>query len=481
MKQNELPLYNGLLNHVKTNPISFHVPGHKNSTVFPSLKQNVFQELLQVDQTELSGLDDLHSANGMIKEAQELAAALYKVEKSFFLVGGSTAGNLTMILATCEANDTVLVQRNSHKSIMNALKLADVQPVFLNPEYDSDGQIATSVSYQTVEAAIKQYPFAKSLILTSPNYYGIVSKELRKIINLAHANGLIVLVDEAHGAHFILGDPFPPSAVQLGADIVVQSAHKTLPAMTMGSFLHVNSPKIDLEQIQYYLQVVQSSSPSYPIMASLDIARYYLAHITENEKRSIIDHLHNFREQLATIPQLVVITNKSNTYFSDPLKLIVQTNCELSGYGMQQEFEKQSIFTELADPLNVLFVLPLAVVHDWTSITDRLKRAVEHKPLHSNPLKMIYSSINHDAVISNLAINYKDMKKYKKEVVPLGRAVGRIAAAPIIPYPPGVPLIMEGEEIMIQQVEKLRVLINTGAYIQNGKDIFKNGLEVFKM
>jgi len=364
---------------------------------------------------------------------------------------------------------------------MNGLKLANVQPVFLSPEYDYVGQFTSNVSFKTVEAAIRQYPNAKVLILTSPNYYGMVSRELGQIIKLAHANGLLVLVDEAHGAHFTLGDPFPPSAVELGADIIVQSAHKTLPAMTMGSFLHCNNIDSGFEKIEYYLQAIQSSSPSYPIMASLDLARYFLAHINETEKGKIINHIRDFHKQLSTIPQLTVVPNESDTSFGDPLKLIVQSKCKLSGYDLQKTFEKQSIYTELADPWNVLFVLPLATNSDWTSIVEKLKETVQHLAVQPISQKSKYLQTIGEAVATTLSIPYQSMGKYKKELVPIEQLEGHIAATSVIPYPPGIPLILEGERVTINHIKQLKSLESKGAYFQNNNDIIKNGLEVFKM
>lgn len=483
MNQDMLPLYKGLLTHNETSPISFHVPGHKNGTVFPPLppRQNVFQELLKIDQTELRHLDDLHDATGIIKEAEDLAADLYKVMKSYFLVGGSTAGNLAMILSTCERDDIVLVQRNSHKSVLNGMRLVGVQPIFLSPEYDENGQFSTNVSHGTVEKAINMYPDAKVLFLTSPNYYGMVSTELQQIINLAHENGLIVLVDEAHGAHLILGDQFPPSATQLGADIVVQSAHKTLPAMTMGSFLHYNSRHVDQEKLQYNLQVIQSSSPSYPIMASLDIARYYLAHITESEKVKIINSINDFRRQLSTINRLEVMPINIKNNSGDPLKLIVQTRCSLPGYQLQKEFEKYGIYTELADPWNVLFVLPLAAIENGPDIIEKLSVAVEDLPVQLVQQNNTYrTQDNLESKISTLEISYNEMKKLKRERVPLLQTKDRIAAVSVIPYPPGIPLILEGEKITDSNLDQLLELIKAGAYLQNHRDIFENGLEVFQ-
>jgi arginine/lysine/ornithine decarboxylase len=233
-KQTRIPLYEALIHYKNTNEISFHVPGHKSGVVLNQQSQNIFKELLKIDATEISGLDDLHSPEGVIKEAEELLAALYQVKKSFFLVNGSTVGNLAMILSVCEKDDVILVQRNCHKSVLNAIKLAKARPVFLEPEYNSEWKTSTGVAEKIVEKAISLYPNAKAVVLTYPNYYGMVY-DLKSIIDLAHLKNIPVLVDEAHGPHFIIGEPFPASAIQLGADMVVHSAHKTLPAMTMGS------------------------------------------------------------------------------------------------------------------------------------------------------------------------------------------------------------------------------------------------------
>src|SRR5690606_155051 len=231
---------------------------------------------LQYDQTELSGLDDLHYPEGAIREAQELLADAYGAERSFFLVNGSTTGNLAMIHAVCKEGDRVLVQRNSHKSIFHAMELAKLRPVYLTPEWGEASQSAEGISLATVKEAIRQYPESTALILTYPNYYGMAGTEIKEIINYSHQFNIPVLVDEAHGAHLLAGGLFPQSALTYGADAVVQSAHKTLPAMTMGSFLHIRGERISINRISKYLRIFQSSSPSYLIMASLDDARAYI-------------------------------------------------------------------------------------------------------------------------------------------------------------------------------------------------------------
>ena len=212
--QKRIPLYRALIEHTKNNPISFHVPGHKNGQVFQPEAAKFYQPFLEMDVTELSGLDDLHSPEGVIKEGEQLLASLYQVKQSFFLVNGSTVGNLAMILAACRENDTVLVQRNCHKSVVNAIKLAKARPIFLEPEYDPNWKVATNVSLETVKKAIRLYPEANALILTYPNYYGMVY-DIKGLISHAHLHNIPVLVDEAHGAHFIIDDPFPIFGSQL--------------------------------------------------------------------------------------------------------------------------------------------------------------------------------------------------------------------------------------------------------------------------
>jgi arginine/lysine/ornithine decarboxylase len=224
MNQTQYPLYEALLQHTQKKPISFHVPGHKSGQVFQTEAASIFQPLLSIDLTELTGMDDLHSPDGPILEAEKLLADLYQVKESFFLVNGSTAGNLAMIMAACEEDQIVLVQRNCHKSVLHAIQLSKAKPIFLEPEYETDWRIAASVHYDTVKEALQLYPEAKALILTYPNYYGI-AYDIKPMIELAHRQDIPVLVDEAHGAHFIIGEPFPPSSAAFGADIIVQSAH----------------------------------------------------------------------------------------------------------------------------------------------------------------------------------------------------------------------------------------------------------------
>ena len=224
------------------------------------------------------------------------------------------------------------------------------------------------------------YPEAKAIILTYPNYYGF-AEDLSTIIELAHIKRIPVLVDEAHGAHLSVGAPFPKSAIRLGADVVVHSAHKTLPAMTMGSYLHVNSSLLGTERIQFYLQMLQSSSPSYPIMGSLDLARAYLATFTDEDRNGLVKAITEFKFQLSRISEIAVLEPPVGV-FVDPLKVSIKSKCGLSGYELQVLLEEVGIYTELADPQNVLFVLPLLKkehAYPFLKTVDKIEVAIKEK------------------------------------------------------------------------------------------------------
>lgn len=476
MDQTKTPLFSALKGHIRKDPISFHVPGHKSGTVFPYEGLESYQSILKLDQTEISGLDDLHDPEGVIKEARELLSGLYGTKSSFFLVNGSTAGNLAMILSVCGLNDIVLVQRNSHKSIVNALELSGAVPVFLALEYDETVKVAGGVKLSTVQKALKIYPQAKAVILTSPNYYGMTG-QLEEIINEVHSYDIPVLVDEAHGPHFILGRPFPASAVSLGADAVVHSAHKMLPAMTMGSFLHINGSRMDLERLKHYLQVLQSSSPSYPIMASLDLARCYLAGLLDKGINGLYKDIESFKNALSEIDAVKAVESEAEGIKTDPLKLTLQTRSALSGFELQKKLENEGVFTELADPQNVLLVLPLSPGYDFKRAAESIQNAfagLERTEERKGPI------IFGQEEISKMAVCYKDLKGYNKEVVSLSDSVGSISAQMVVPYPPGIPILMPGEIINRDHIEGIKQLQELGARFQGAPSIKEQRLQIFK-
>ncbi|HEY4553988.1 MAG TPA: aminotransferase class I/II-fold pyridoxal phosphate-dependent enzyme [Bacillaceae bacterium] len=462
MNQQRMPLYERLISHKNRNPISFHVPGHKNGALLYGYKELP----VTLDATELTGLDDLHDPQGAIAEAQELLADLYGTRKSYFLVNGSTAGNLAMVMANCQPGDKVLVQRNCHKSVLNALMLANVEPLFISPEIDENSLTSTNINPELIKTAFDREPSIKACIFTYPDYYGNVY-DLKSIIDIARSKGAVVLIDEAHGPHFRIGSPFPPSALDLGADMVVHSAHKTLPAMTMGSYLHVNSDRILLHKVEHYLSVLQSSSPSYPIMASLDVARRFVAHYTKNDLDYTLKKRDEFITQLTQHPNLRVYIG------DDPIKIMLQHE-DSSGYALQEAMEEAGVYPELADPYKVLLILPLlkdGMDFPFDRAAENISRIQPGKREHPAPMLQGYKSTR----LTRLSISYPDMMDKQFEWIALQESEGRIAAKMVIPYPPGIPLLLPGETITSAHLQQIQMLRQVNARFQGETIEMKEG------
>ncbi|MEK4626694.1 MAG: aminotransferase class I/II-fold pyridoxal phosphate-dependent enzyme [Solibacillus sp.] len=458
--KNGRPIVEALKKFVANEPQSLHVPGHKNG-LLSNLPSEIKRALIY-DVTELTGLDDFHHPEEAILQAEQLLAQIYKANRSFFLVNGSTVGNLAMIYATCQVGDTVLVQRNAHKSIFHALQLVGVNPVYVGPQWHEETRTAGSIQTTTLVEAIKRYPFAKAVILTYPTYYGVTTKELAKQIELCHEAHIPVLVDEAHGAHFIASEQLPLSALQLGADVVVQSAHKTLPAMTMASFLHINSTIVSEQKINHYLRMLQSSSPSYLLLASLDDARQYVASYTESDFVYLMDKRKQLIESLRTLTELQVIE------VDDALKLVVRAP-GYTGFELKDALEKMHVYVELADSEQVLLVLPLLKHGDSYPFADlriRMKEALinlKECPENTNTS----NSANYKMpMITKPELSFAEIEQAQKEWVPYMRAIGRVAASMIIPYPPGIPLFVPGEKITVAKLSQLEELLAIGAAFQ---------------
>ena len=478
----KVPILEMLGEHIAKRTISMHVPGHKNGVILQEDTPSSLKSVFPWDLTELSGLDDLHEPEEGIKEAEALLTRFYQTKKSYFLVNGSTVGNLAMILGSLNKDDAVIVQRNSHKSIMNGLRLAKVKPVFLPPLIDRGTGIPIGVPYETILKSLNEYPDVKAIILTYPNYYGM-GTELLSIIKEAHKRDVLVLVDEAHGAHFAAGSPFPQSAISLGADIVVHSAHKTLPAMTMGSYLHINSDLADQQRVEEYLRMLQSSSPSYPIMLSLDLARAFLEGYSDIDKEYLMEQIMLFKQYFWNHDELDILESKDSA-IQDPLKLIVYHKNGLSGFELQRLMEKEGVYLELASEKFVLLVLPLlkkGQAFPYGEIIQRLKRI--NWDSRQGRVSPLLSDLGEDLELpreSSLAISYSTMEKTPRIMIPLSDACGRIAAETIIPYPPGIPLIQMGEIITEDMIGECLSLLKQGAKIQGGIYLGQQQIQVFE-
>lgn len=281
-RQYKTPLFDALVSLAQSRKVSFHTPGHKSGKgIATRFVKFVGPKIFSIDLTTLDEVDSLQKPIGVIKEAQELAAMAYGSEASFFLINGTTAGNHAMVISVCDPGDKIIVARNAHKSVLTGLIFTGATPVFITPKVDKTLKLTMNVTFDDVKEVIDENPDAKAIYLTSPNYYGITA-DLERIIPYAHKRGIITLIDEAHGPHLKFHPELPTSALEAGADLCVQSTHKIIGGMTQSSMLHARKERVNINTLRNILKMVQSTSPSYILMASLDLARMQMA--TEGNK-----------------------------------------------------------------------------------------------------------------------------------------------------------------------------------------------------
>lgn len=507
MAKIQAPLYEALVRHRSGNPASFHVPGHHGGRAFQfgvenwlkSLEgfQETFLPIMEIDLTELSSTDDLHHPEACIAESQQLAAATFGSDETLFLVGGSTVGNIGMLLAACEPGELVLVQRNVHKSVIHGLKLAGAKAVFLAPEFDGASALATVPSAELVSAAIEQYPDAKAVFLSNPNYYGM-GVDLAAYAAICHNHGIPLLVDEAHGAHYGFHPEFPGSAIAAGADAVVQSAHKTLPALTMGAMLHLQGNRLNRGKLKHYLSMIQSSSPSFPIMATLDISRAMIDAAGPALFQSALDGAREFkrwlREQEGMIRAYEPASQEEafragkplhqcGSYLQyDPLRvLLYDASGRLTGFELQRELERGQCWAEMANSDYTLLIFGIGLSEETLTC---LKKVIEDIHLRYMPAQnsgvlnsAAASTERHDA---GTELEISKPVQFSREIIDaagpqiaritLNEAVDRISAEMVVPYPPGIPLLYQGEAISEAVIGEITKLAAAGAKFQGAVD-----------
>lgn len=437
-----LPLTNRLNHLMNKKPISMHVPGHKNMTIgyLSALK-------MEMDMTEITGLDDLHQAEDVI------AQSMQHIDKhpdydAYFLVNGTTSGILAVIQSFAKVKGAYLIARNVHKSVFHALDLAHGSSRLLKMHISN----RTKQYIGPDESALKtQVDKAKLAVFTYPNYYGECF-DVASTIKYMKAHDIPTLIDEAHGAHFNLAG-FPKSTLNMGADYVVQSYHKTLPSLTMSSIIFIHKQAPLRESILKYLSYFQSSSPSYLLMSSLELA---------HEFYKIYDSKVFFEKRTQLIK---VIEDKGMHIINvdDPLKLNVQ--CDgYTGIELQTLFENKEIYVELADTNQVLLVLPLWHKDDQFPFDDLLMRIQGMDIEHRDPFEETYLPFyNEEGIYDSREIN-----KIKK--ISIDEAHYEILATNLVPYPPGIPVMLKGEIITRNMIELMHYWRNHQIRVEGMKD-----------
>ena len=331
-------LYDKLKKYSKSDWYGFHMPGHKRNGSITGVDLPY-----DIDITEISGFDDLHHPKGVLQEAEARAAEVYHAEETHYLVNGSTVGILSAVLGCTRPGERVLMSRNCHKSVYNALYINNLRPVYLYPEIISEVGVNGPVSTEEVGRLLKANTDVRAVIITSPTYDGVIS-DVREIVRLSHLYGIPVILDEAHGAHFGFHPYFSHNGNELGADIVIHSLHKTLPSLTQTALLHINGNIVNRENVRRYLHILQSSSPSYVLMASMDECIRLLM----NEREKLFDRyvslLIKTRKQLHKLKHLKLF--EINNYDRSKILIDVSNSCVYSDGEIKKHTGKQ-LYDEL--------------------------------------------------------------------------------------------------------------------------------------
>ncbi len=435
-----LPLYDALTKRALENKRRFHMPGHKGKDVFESSLAGA----ANLDFTELYGTGNLYDGTYPIADAEKLAAQAFGVPDAYFLTGGTTQGIYAATKLLVKEGERVLIDRGCHKSVYRAMALFDAMPVYLTPKTSEPCNIPVAVTAEDVAKALDRDESIRTVVLTCPTYYGVVC-DIKAIAKEVHKRGARLLVDQAHGAHF----PFTPgmaNAVALGADIAVTSLHKTLPALGQAALLTVANG-FDPRQVREATSLFGTSSPSYAIMASMDLTREYMEREGSVRCAELKERLIELRQTINKTSALFALNLKDG----DPLRLCVCTRgIKLSGYDAAAYLENEcGVVCEMADVYNVLFIItPADSAEDIQMLENALYKLANHGGQEELPQTALISLPRQKCTLRQaLFANSKQ--------IPLSQAIGKTAAESICPYPPGIPTVALGEVIEREHVEYL--------------------------
>lgn len=474
MNYKDIPILKALKEYSKEDTTYFHMPGHKGGNIFKKIGFKPSDiNMLSMDITEVPGIDNLHCPESSIKEAQELAAQAFGAEHTFLLINGTTGGIYSMILASTNPGDKIIIPRNCHKSVTGAVILGRLQPIYINPELDTILNIASGISPKSVQNAIQEHPDAKAVVITSPTYYGVCS-DLETISEIAHENNMLLLVDEAHGAHFGFHSALPKTALQCGGDMVAQSTHKTLPAMTQSSMLHVKSGKVDIDRLKFFLQLTQSTSPSHILLASLDTARYIMQQKGEELLKDIIDQCNCLRDEINNSSSLYCLSKadigRDSVFDIDSTRITVNfRKLGLSGTEADEILRgKFKLQVEMSDLYNIVAICTVGDnVESIKKLSAAIKTLAKEHEIDSKQIDG-YSLGAIDKPKMSL-LPWEAVYQIKEDVS-IDDCLGRICGEMIVPYPPGIPIIMPGEIINKNVIDYALECRSKGIKINGIKD-----------
>lgn len=468
--QENAPIYEALLRMKKMRVVPFDVPGHKRGRGNKELTEFLGESCMEVDVNSMKPLDNLCHPVSVIKDAEELAAEAFGAANAFFMVGGTTSSVQAMIMYACKSGDKIILPRNVHRSAINSLILSDAVPVYVNPDTNETLGIPLGMSVAEVERAIEENPDAKAVLVNNPTYYGICS-DLRRITEIAHAHGMLVLVDEAHGTHFYFDDDFPPTAMECGADLASVSMHKSGGSLTQSSFLLMGS-RINADYMRQVINLTQTTSASYLLLSSLDLSRKRLAlqgkeifHETVKMAEYARYEINEIGGYYAFSKELI---NNDSVFDFDRSKLSVHTlSVGLAGIEVYDLLrDEYDIQIEFGDIGNILA---------YISVGDR-KRDIERLISALSEIKRVYGKsstgmLSQEYINPVVAETPRKAFYSKKKSLPLEETAGCICSEFVMCYPPGIPILAPGELITEDIIRYIKYAKEKGCQMTGTEDI----------
>ncbi len=479
LSQVNAPIYEALRRFRRMRVVPFDVPGHKRGRGNMELTEFLGEDCMNVDVNSMKPLDNLCHPVSVIKDAEMLAAQAFGAANAFFMVGGTTSAVQSMIMYACKEGDKIIMPRNVHRSAINALILTGAVPVYVNPDVNKQLGIALGMSVSQVEQAIRENPDAKAIMVNNPTYYGICS-DLRRITELAHAHGMLVLVDEAHGTHFYFGDNFPVTAMAAGADIASVSMHKSGGSLTQSSFLLMGE-KVNADYMRQVINLTQTTSASYLLLSSLDISRKRLALSGKEIFAKTVEMAEYARSEINDIGGYYAysreLINGDSIYDFDVSKLSVFTlPVGLAGIEVYDLLrDEYDIQIEFGDIGNILA---------YISVGDR-KRDIERLISAMSEIKRRFGRTGADMLsheyISPVVTEAPRKAFYAEKVsVPLDESAGKVCTEFVMCYPPGIPILAPGELITPEIIEYIKYAKEKGCQMTGTEDINIERLNVLK-
>ena len=478
-KQKSAPIYEALERFRRQRVVPFDVPGHKRGRGNPELVQLLGDKCVGLDVNSMKPLDNLCHPVSVILEAENLAADAFGAAHAYFMVGGTTSSVQSMILTACKAGDKIILPRNVHRSVINALVLCGAEPVYVNPDVDAHIGIALGMELTAVEEAIRMHPDAVAIFVNNPTYYGICS-DLRSIVELAHRCGMMVLVDEAHGTHLSFHEDLPVSAMEAGADMAAVSMHKSGGSLTQSSLLLAGSA-VNTRYVEQIINLTQTTSASYLLLSSLDISRRNLAlrgHASFEKVAAMAEYA---REEINSIGGYYAygaeIVNRKSIYDFDVTKLSVYTrDIGLAGIEvydlLRDEYDIQIEFGDIAN------ILAYISIGDRIQDIERLVGALaDIKRLYSkDPASLMAAEyIAPKVCVSPQKAFYSD-----KVALPIAETAGRICSEFVMCYPPGIPILAPGELITEDIINYIIYAKEKGCSMQGTQDPYMEYLQVLE-